>query len=237
MKRLILIMLLFSAFANAQVLYMYPDGQSFYKEGYKGFYSDLAKVLKEKNYQVCSNKKEAINVKVLVNMDGSVAIVKEEDEAAVASNQCAYDMIKSVLPHLKNWQPAELNGQKVKAVARFLFVPNEIINNIPTDKLSYLSAIHPDGIEGFRKKFMVCFNSDKFKWNQDFSITTYFEVNTEGDLQFIHADPVADNEEFMNMIVRCLHYNKKKKWIPASYRGTNIVDFPFVFKLSFRDGY
>ena len=230
-------MLLFSAFANAQVLYMYPDGQSFYKEGYKGFYSDLAKVLKEKNYQVCSNKKEAINVKVLVNVDGSVAIVKEEDEAAVANNQCAYDMIKSALPYLKNWQPAEVNGQKIRAVARFLFVPNEIINNIPTDKLSYLSAIHPDRIEGFRKKFMVCFNSDKFKWNQDFSITTYFEVNTEGDLQFIHADPVADNEEFMNMIVRCLHYNKKKKWTPASYRGTNIVDFPFVFKLSFRDGY
>ena len=237
MKRLILIMLLFSAFANAQVLYMYPDGQSFYKEGYKGFYSDLAKVLKEKNYQVCSNKKEAINVKVLVNVDGSVAIVKEEDEAAVANNQCAYDMIKSALPYLKNWQPAEVNGQKIRAVARFLFVPNEIINNIPTDKLSYLSTIHPDRIEGFRKKFMVCFNSDKFKWNQDFSITTYFEVNTEGDLQFIHADPVADNEEFMNMIVRCLHYNKKKKWTPASYRGTNIVDFPFVFKLSFRDGY
>ena len=230
-------MLLFSAFANAQVLYMYPDGQSFYKEGYKGFYSDLAKVLKEKNYQVCSNIKEAINVKGLVNVDGSVAIVKEEDEAAVANNQCAYDMIKSALPYLKNWQPAEVNGQKIRAVARFLFVPNEIINNIPTDKLSYLSAIHPDRIEGFRKKFMVCFNSDKFNWNQDFSITTYFEVNTVGDLQFIHADPVADNEEFMNMIVRCLHYNKKKKWTPASYRGTNIVDFPFVFKLSFRDGY
>ena len=230
-------MLLFSAFANAQVLYMYPDGQSFYKGGYEGFYSDLAKVLKERNHQVCSNKKEAINVKVLVNVDGSVAIVKEEDEAAVANNQCAYDMIKSALPYLKNWQPAEVNGQKIRAVARFLFVPNEIINNIPTDKLSYLSTIHPDRIEGFRKKFMVCFNSDKFKWNQDFSITTYFEVNTEGDLQFIHADPVADNEEFMNMIVRCLHYNKKKKWTPASYRGTNIVDFPFVFKLSFRDGY
>ena len=230
-------MLLFSAFANAQVLYMYPKKQDSYKDGYKGFYSDLVKVLKEKNYQTCPNKKEAINVKVLVNVDGSVAIVKEEDEAAVANNQCAYDMIKSALPHLKNWQPAELNGQKVKAVARFLFVPNEFINNIPTDKLSYVPAIHPDGIEGFRKKFMVCFNSDKFNWNQDFSITTYFEVNTEGDLQFIHADPVADNEEFMNMIVRCLHYNKKKKWTPASYRGTNIVDFPFVFKLNFRDGY
>ena len=231
-------MLLFSAFLNlnAQVLYMYPKKQDSYKDGYKGFYSDLVKVLKEKNYQTCPNKKEAINVKVLVNVDGSVAIVKEEDEAAVANNQCAYDMIKSALPHLKNWQPAELNGQKVKAVARFLFVPNEFINNIPTDKLSYVPAIHPDGIEGFRKKFMVCFNSDKFNWNQDFSITTYFEVNTEGDLQFIHADPVADNEEFMNMIVRCLHYNKKKKWTPASYRGTNIVDFPFVFKLSFRDG-
>ena len=239
MKRLILIMLLFSAFLNlnAQVLYMYPKKQDSYKDGYKGFYSDLVKVLKEKNYQTCPNKKEAINVKVLVNVDGSVAIVKEEDEAAVANNQCAYDMIKSALPHLKNWQPAELNGQKVKAVARFLFVPNEFINNIPTDKLSYVPAIHPDGIEGFRKKFMVCFNSDKFNWNQDFSITTYFEVNTEGDLQFIHADPVADNEEFMNMIVRCLHYNKKKKWTPASYRGTNIVDFPFVFKLNFRDGY
>jgi len=216
---------------------MYPKKQDSYKDGYKGFYSDLVKVLKEKNYQTCPNKKEAINVKVLVNVDGSVAIVKEEDEAAVANNQCAYDMIKSALPHLKNWQPAELNGQKVKAVARFLFVPNEFINNIPTDKLSYVPAIHPDGIEGFRKKFMVCFNSDKFNWNQDFSITTYFEVNTEGDLQFIHADPVADNEEFMNMIVRCLHYNKKKKWTPASYRGTNIVDFPFVFKLNFRDGY
>ena len=239
MKRLILIMLLFSAFLNlnAQVLYMYPKKQDSYKDGYKGFYSDLAKVLKEKNYQTCPNKKEAINVKVLVNVDGSVAIVKEEDEAAVANNQCAYDMIKSALPYLKNWQPAELNDQKVKAIARFLFVPNEFINNIPTDKLSYVSAIHPDGIEGFRKKFMACFNSDKFNWNQDFSITTYFEVNTEGDLQFIHADPVADNEEFMNMIVRCLHYNKKKKWTPASYRGTNIVDFPFVFKLNFRDGY
>ena len=58
MKRLILIMLLFSTFANAQVLYMYPDGQSLYKGGYEEFYSDLAKVLKEKNYQVCSNKKE-----------------------------------------------------------------------------------------------------------------------------------------------------------------------------------
>ena len=230
-------MLLFSAFVNAQVLYMYADGQSFYKGGYEEFYSDLVKVLQEKNHQVCSNKKEAINVKVLVNVDGSVAIVKEEDELAIKNNQCAYDMIKSVLPHLKNWQPAEVNGQKIRAVARFLFVPDEFINNIPTSRLSYLSAIHPDRIEGFRKKFMVCFNSDKFNWNQDFSITTYFEVNTEGDLQFIHADPVADNEEFMNMIVRCLHYNKKKKWTPASYRGTNIVDFPFVFKLSFRDGY
>ena len=30
-------MLLLSAFANAQVLYMYPDGQSFYKGGMKGF--------------------------------------------------------------------------------------------------------------------------------------------------------------------------------------------------------
>ena len=237
MKRLILIMLLFSAFANAQVLYMYPKKQDSYKDGYKGFYSDLAKVLKEKNYQTCPNKKEAINVKVLVNVDGSVAIVKEEDELAIKNNQCAYDMIKSALPYLKNWQPAEVNGQKTRAVARFLFVPNEFINNIPTDKLSYVSAIHPDGIDGFRKKFMVCFNSDKFNWYQDFSITTYFEVNTEGDLQFIHADPVADNEEFMNMIVRCLHYNKKKKWTPASYRGTNIVDFPFVFKLNFRDGY
>ena len=46
MKRLILIMLLFSAFANAQVLYMYPKKQDSYKDGYKGFYSDLAKVLK-----------------------------------------------------------------------------------------------------------------------------------------------------------------------------------------------
>ena len=236
MKRLILTILLFSAFANAQVLYMYPDGQSFYKGGYEEFYSDLAKVLKEKNFQVCSNKKEAINVKVLVNVDGSVAIVKEEDEAAVASNQCAYDMIKSVLPHLKNWQPAELNGQKVKTVARFLFVPNEFINNIPTSRLSYVSAIHPDGIDGFRKKFMVCFNSDKFNWNQDFGIATYFEVNTAGDLQFIHADPVADNEEFMNMIVRCLHYNKNKKWTPASYGETKIVSFPYFFRLKFRDG-
>ena len=105
-------MLLFSAFLNlnAQVLYMYPKKQDSYKDGYKGFYSDLAKVLKEKNYQTCPNKKEAINVKVLVNVDGSVAIVKEEDEAAVANNQCAYDMIKSALPYLKNWQPAELNG-------------------------------------------------------------------------------------------------------------------------------
>ena len=215
-----LILMLLGIGINAQTLYFYPKGQEFYEGGNKQFYKELTSVLKEKNYKICS-KNEALMVKVLVSQEGKVQYVVEEDTLAVSQNRCAYDMAKSSLSHLKHWKPAEVGGKKVKAVARFLFVPNDLILGVEYDKTQYKPIDYKDGKDKVAKSFQSCMNLNDFSFS-DFKLKVYFEINTQGAMQFIHVDPYVDNRDFLRMIRRCAGY-QDKKWEPASYKGIKLV--------------
>lgn len=231
-KYYLILMILGSVLMNAQILYRYPKNQEFYKGGRDKFYEELKAILKTKNYKVC-DKDEALMVKVLVTSEGKVQFVAEEDTEAVAQNKCATEMIKSALAHLENWQPAEVNGKKVNAIARFSFIPNDKLNDVLYSKEDFKPSSLAYEIDKFRKFYYSCFNADKFRWEEKFKINLYFEVNTQGKPQFLHIDPAVENTEFMNMLSKCI-FRSKNKWEPASYKGMKLVT-SFKFPLAFSD--
>ena len=139
----------------------------------------------------------------------------------VSQNRCAYDMAKSSLAHLKHWKPAEMGGKKVKAVARFLFVPNDLILGVEYDKTQYKPIDYKNGRDKIVKSFQSCMKLSDFSFS-DFKLKVSFEVNTQGAMQFIHVNPHVDNKDFLRMIRRCAGY-QDKKWEPASYKGIKLV--------------
>ena len=80
LSKLLLLLIIFSQSINAQVLERYPKGQDFYKGGTQKFYSDIHKILLEKNIQPCENKNEVYDVKFVVYPDSTIKIVKDFDE-------------------------------------------------------------------------------------------------------------------------------------------------------------
>lgn len=230
--RFLFLMLFLSTMVKAQILYFFPKKQYFYEGGKAKLYEELAKILKEQNYTPCE-KDEGLMVKLLISPDKKVQYVSEEDTLSVKQNACAYKMIKSILPHLKSWKPAEINGQSVKAIARFLFIPNDLINGISYSNEKFKNAEYKGGIDKFRNSFYPCINIERFRWSSDFTINLYFEINTQGRIQFMHLSPEVDNDDFMRTIVTCIN-SRGKNWEPASYKGIKYVT-PFRFPMNFKN--
>lgn len=225
MRKLLILMLGIVANVNAQLHYQYPENQEFYEGGSKVFYTELAQIMKDKNFQYCENPNEAITVKVIVNPNGKIQFVTEEDQNAVNNNQCAYNMIKEALKYLKNWKPAEVDGNKIRAIARFGFVPNDLLNGITEfSAKDFKKPDYPKGVEKFRNRYIACFHESKFQFPADIDFTLFFEINTQGNIQLAHIEPIFNNVEFNKMALGCLNYRERKiKWTPASYKGTPII--------------
>ena len=111
----------FSLNANAQIFQEYPKGQYAYQK--KHLYKDLHEILM-KNFNPCDNKNELIWLKVLINEKGDAKFIENNTE-----NKCANDLAKGVVTHLNKWISAEVDGNKVKAFANFIFFPDDLFEN------------------------------------------------------------------------------------------------------------
>lgn len=225
-KKLLLLLLLCIVLVDAQkqVLPQFPEKQNFYEGGYSQFYKEAHNYLKTNNLKDCDNKNEAYLMRVLVNEDGSVNYIKDSDKIGVENNKCTFDLAVKILSNLKNFKPAELDGVKTPAIAKILFVPNELFSedNYLTKKDLYKNPEFPGGIENYRKKFISCFDISGYTYNMDFKFVINFDVDTQGEIQNIYIDTGFANDRFLKMVLDCI-VPRKLKFKPGSYNGTPVT--------------
>lgn len=228
----ILFLMVFSI-ANGQVLFRYPKGQKSYNGD---FYKDFHQILKEDNIEPCENKKELYNVRVLVNEDASISIIRDSDDGRMQHNKCTIEILKKVLPKMKGWTPAQVDGEKVKAATPIIVYLDDIFNykdGYNPDKYIQESDFITD-ISAFRKKVMnYVYNNIEGKYDGigRVEITIAFEFGEEGKIIRAFTVESSGNEGFDRELENAIMRMKDKKWKPNYYRDIPVKTyyvFPFI---------
>ncbi|RKS96734.1 energy transducer TonB [Chryseobacterium defluvii] len=220
---------------NAQVLDRYPIDSQFYQGGRTNFYKEFHQLLLDKKIPQCSNKNEYLNLKLVVYPDSTIKLVKQ-DSALITKAKCTYDASREVLRYMKNWIPAEINGEKHPAIVTVQIYMDDLYEKY-TD--SYLpenyttQAEFKDGIMGFRKEVANAIDVNRFQTNSAviFSLEVNFEIDQEGKMQNVELARETDNKDFNNMILQSIR-SIKKKWKPAMFHNIPIKSH-FRLPLSF----
>lgn len=233
----ILFLMVFSV-ASGQVLFRYPKGQKPYNGD---FYKDFHQVLKDNHIKPCENKKELYNVRVLVNEDGRVNIVRDVENSRMQNNQCTIEVLKEVLPKMKGWVPARVDGQNVKATTTFIIYLDDLFNYKEGYKLrNYIteSSFKGEEINKFRQKVAnrAYRRADKYTIIIEAKLEVAFEINENGEISNAFIVETSGNEEFDKEFIDAIMSMKDKKWNPLKYRDIPINNY-YVFPFTVRDEY
>ncbi|WP_300674197.1 hypothetical protein [Soonwooa sp.] len=219
MKLVILFMLLcFSNFTFSQVILSdYPVDQFYYKGGNIALQKDLSKAFKDLELKPCDNTMEAYNISVLIEKDSSIKFIKDMDSVNVEKNKCAFTVAREIIPELKFWQPAEIQGQKFQSIAKILINPFQIAystgegygdNVVHAQMLSDADYLHVQLKKIFQKTFRL---------NMEQTIYLSFTVTKEGLMKDFVLDGNYDKIEVSRIITDLKHL--KLKWKPATFNG------------------
>lgn len=138
--------LLFPVITAAQILEKYPYGQGYYNGGLNRLNEELKEIAKAQSLKPCAEPGERYPMAVLVNPDGRARFVKDFDTLNIQRNKCAYDMSRILLPHLKGWIPAKVDGIAVKAITTVNIVPDVIFS--PSRKVMADIILEPNYKKG-----------------------------------------------------------------------------------------
>ena len=165
-----------------QVHEQYPVNQPFYTGGQAGMMKDMIRIAREHRIPKCKNKNESYSPSVLVYPDGKINLVKDFDSVTVAKNKCAFEFTKAVLPHLKGWVPAVVEGNKVKAIAKFTVLPFFIsTSKVNPEENIFTPPTFSDGMEALNKKISLVLTNDVLR-NTDQPLTIILLINNQGML-------------------------------------------------------
>lgn len=234
MQRIFLFFLIFVlSSGNAQeILQSYPEGQDFYEGGKRKLYADLHEILTAQKLTPCENPMDNYSAAVLVGTDAKIGFVKDFDTVRISKNRCSYDLIRTVLPHLKNWKPAEVNGAKTRAIALIDFYPVDLFDrfrvNYSDPSETFKTADYPGGINEFRQEFARNFNANIFNSKRPQKITTElrFIIEKSGDIKEFEISG-SDYPEFRKEVERTIK-RIVKKWKPATKNG---IPIRYVFTM------
>ncbi|RCU43566.1 hypothetical protein EIZ47_05205 [Chryseobacterium lacus] len=217
-KSYILLAFLFSQALTSQVLEKYPNGQQFYKNGTTGMMLDMIKIVKEKNIQKCKSKEEYYDPAVLVYPDGKIDFVKDFDTLRIKQRQCAYDFTKAVLPHMKGWIPAKIDGKEVKAIAKFSVFPFIIFNSkLNPQENVYTSPTFSDGVAELHKKISIVLTKD-VTGNTNEPIFILFLIDERGKLKKTQLFYTGDDAKKIHKVSYKLQ-NISGDWAPATFNS------------------
>lgn len=216
-----------SAVGKAQVLETYPYGQTFYKDGRKGLFREMVQIVKEKGISGCEDKKQYYELAVLVYPDSKIDLVKDFDTLKIAENKCSYVFAKALLPYLKNWIPAEIEGKKVKAIATFTAYPFFIYNSkINPEENIITPPTYSDGIENLEKKISTYLTKDIMR-NTDMSSFVFFVINDKGRIEDAMINYAgSDAERVRNQASRLKTLSGD--WAPATFNSKTFDWFMIV---------
>jgi hypothetical protein len=228
------------SFLGAQVLDEYPKNQDFYQGGLVNFYKEAHEFLKENNAKECGEN-EIYVPRILVTKDGKVKQVQDADSENIAKNKCAYDLSLLVLQNLKNWKPAEVDGNNFGAIADFIFYPKDLMSNYK-ENYNPQKFVSDAQYPGGRKEFDHIFHENVMQlfinYNINGSLNLEFFVNENGEISNARIYPDVDNKDFKNDFFRALK-RVKKLWKPAMYSNIPIrqrISYPLNFSTNFNEG-
>lgn len=234
LKIFILITSIFFISIDAQVLYNYPKGQDFYEGGREGFNKDIQDAAVKSGIKPCE-KTEALFMRFIIYPDNQVKYVADPDTLAVANNKCIKDKVLGLMKSVKNWKPAELDGNKTAAMFCTLFTDDLLLKKgFSEEEFSnpvYMYKDKESDIMKFRENFVKCFDSNGYRANLDYSFVINFDVDTKGEAGFFYIENQSDLEKFNKMVVDCASNTKKSYWKPSYYKGVPVKQ---VFRMPIR---
>ncbi len=229
-----LLFLFCSSLMCSQTIYeMYPDKQTAYIGGNVQFYKDFHHILKDKNMEPCADKNETLHFRLVVYPDKSIKYVKSEDPIA-ASYKCTSELSKQVVKHMKGWNPAEVNGEKVAAATTFLIIPNELFGDLPAgyDPINDLQmATYEGGIQQFRKKVFQGIDIRGYNFKAPVRMEATFYIEIDGTMSNIELAESSGIKVFDDMLITSLS-KIKNKWKPGTIHGIP-VRYKFRLPIAF----
>lgn len=218
MKFIILLsLIILSNSYNAQdVLGRYPLNQHPYIGGQVALDKDLVAVFKDLGLTDCPTEQEYV-MSVLVEADSSIKFIKDFDSINVDKNKCAFDIGKKVIPNLKRWLAASIDGKFYPAIAKIVISPLVLSNSKdnPKDNVTVNPTIK-GGIDAFSKiVYNIFYNLPEVDFAERSSIS--FIVDATGKMKDIVVLGNHSPKEKKD-IIRDLE-RLKLKWIPGSFNG------------------
>lgn len=238
-KFLFYLFLFFSICTTAQVLDEYPQNQHFYEGGLVGLYKDSHQLLVDKKQKDC-DPQEIYQPRILVTKDSTVKLIADRDSVNINKNKCAYEVSMLLLKNLRNWKPAEVNGQKFDAITEFIVHPADLMSNYKEQYSAenfLREAKYPGGNKAFKKDFNENFKSLFVDYHINGTFNLEFYVGKDGKIENVRIFPVFDNKAFNSDFLRALA-RMKKKWQPSLYKNIPIkqrISFPVDFSMNFRE--
>lgn len=177
----LMLLMTFNMLYNQEIiLEKYPYGQEFYAGGNRGLIMEMIEITRSKKLFPCENKHEKYVMPILINSNGSINYVKEDDTLKISQNRCAYDFGRKIFPNMKRWMPAKSNDQYVGAIINVLVDPFFLLNSKDDpSKNIYTQPRFKKGMYKFSNEVRKIFESS-IKENEDKLSSIVFFVNETG---------------------------------------------------------
>lgn len=222
-KKFLLFIIFFTTkliFAQNEVLDKYPYGQDFYAGGVNQLNKEMVKVVKEKKLLPCEKSEERYNVQILVHENSTIHYVKDFDTVEIQKNKCAFDFSRKIIPRLKNWMPAKVNGKSIEAIAKIEINPFYLVNSKDDpSKNEKKGPTFKKGIKAFGFEVKSIF--ERFiKKNEDKGVLLTFVVNENGEMEDFKIEGDFfdyEKKEIINSLSKI-----KGKWNPATFNNIPI---------------
>ena len=223
---------------NQLVIYeSYPVGQDYYVGGRKALHQEIKDISMTLGLQPCPVDQN-YKFPVLVESSGSIKLVKDEDSLNYTNNKCAVEYGKKLLPHLRRWLAARVDGEPVNAIAELNVNPFIIYHSKPIIAQNvYREAQFKLGMNEFRL-YMLEALKKPVKENENQYMVMSFAVSDTGIMERVEFSGSFDQNVIKAGYDAVEKLNRRKLWTPGTINGFPLYQWfkmPVRQEFSFED--
>ena len=236
MRTITFIFLFFISFFKAQESIPFYNNDLFYKGGFVNFYKEAHQVIIEKKLAPCDKKEALYHQEFIVTNKGEFKKI-ENSPNVFNANKCASDLLDQILPELKNWTPAQKDGNNITARSLFAFFPDDLFDNYKDDydpkKLNADADFPPNGLSSFRDEVAKKVDLGGFNGRGKITVIINFVVDIDGSVTDVAVEKSSGVKEFDDRFIDAIK-KVKKKWVPAKLYGNPIRQrYKIPFSINF----
>lgn len=216
------------SFIKAQQSIPYVNKDILYKGGFVNFYKEVHQVIIDKKLKPCEKKEGLYHQEFIVTSEGEFKKL-ENNPNVYNANKCASDLLDQILPELKNWTPAQKEGENISSKSLFAFIPDDLFDNYKEgyDPNKLISGVDVDakflggGLNIFRDEVAKNVDLSGFNGRGKITVVIMFVVDGEGSVTEVKVVKSSGLQEFDERFVYAVKH-VKKKWDPAKINGTPV---------------